>query len=245
MPTADNVDPSRRLFDDRDALTRALGESIARDLAAAISQRGEASLVVSGGSTPQPLFEHLSRQPLAWDKVRVTLADERWVPADHEDSNEGLVRRKLLAGNAAAASMIGLKTKHATPEVGREACERALAVVPRPFDVVILGMGGDGHTASLFPDAAELAAGLDLHTSRLSPSGGTPGTCLAVRPPAAPHPRMSLTLAAILDCRRLVLHITGESKMEVYRRASEPGPALELPIRAVLASGRVEVWWAP
>ena len=223
-------------FDDRDTLTTKLGDAIASDLRAAITARSTASLVVSGGSTPRPLFEYLSRQDLAWDRVRVTLADERWVPPDHEDSNERLVRRSLLVRAAAAAALIGHKTPDATPEEGREACEQALAAIPRPFDVVVLGMGGDGHTASLFPDAPELAAGLDLETPR---------TCLAVRPPAAPHPRMSLTLPAILDSRRLVLHLTGASKWQVYQRALNHGPAEKLPIRAVLGSGRVEVWWAP
>ena len=130
----------------------------------------------------------------------MTLADERWVPPDHEASNERLVRRHLLVQEAAAAELISLKTPEPTPDLGQE------------------------------------SAGLDRTTRR---------TCLAVRPPAAPHPRMSLTLAAILDSRRLVLHITGESKMEVVRRAMEPGPVEDLPIRGVLASGRVEVWWAP
>ncbi len=217
-------------------LAVALSDSVAEELRAAITERGEASLVVSGGSTPRPFFEHLSRQQLPWEQVRVTLADERWVPADHEDSNERLVRRHLLVGEAGAATMVGLKTSAPTPEEGRSACERTLAQIARPFDVIVLGMGGDGHTASLFPEAPELAAGLDATTSQ---------TCLAVRPPAAPHARMSLTLPALLDSRRLILHITGEGKQAVYRRALEPGPPEELPIRAVLASGRVEVWWAP
>lgn len=221
---------------DPGALAAALAKSIATDLETAISERGAASLVVSGGSTPKPLFEQLSRHALAWDRVRVTLADERWVPADHEASNERLVRHHLLVAEAASAELISLKKPEPTPEAGRESCERALAAIPRPFDVVVLGMGGDGHTASLFPDAPELSAGLDRATH---------WTCLAVRPPAAPHPRMSLTLAAILDSRRLVLHVTGEQKRQVIERASELGPVEELPIRAVLASGRVEVWWAP
>ena len=132
--------------------------------------------------------------------------------------------------------MIGLKTPEATPEEGRDACERALAQIARPFDVVILGMGGDGHTASLFPEATELSMGL-------APQGGQ--TCVSVHPPAAPHPRMSLTLPALLDARRLVLHITGDGKWQVYQRALADGPVEELPIRAVLRSGQVEVWWAP
>ncbi len=217
-PRAENVDPTGRQrkhldpegrqierFEDRDDLAEALAGSVAGSLRAAITERGEASLVVSGGSTPKPLFEHLSRRPLAWGNVRVTLADERWVPADHEDSNERLIRRCLLVEEAAAATLIGLKTSDATPEEGCRACEQALAGIPRPFDVVILGMGGDGHTASLFPGAPELPAGLDLSSRR---------TCLAIRPPEAPQPRMSLTLAALVDSRRLVLHVTGEEKTD-------------------------------
>jgi len=235
MSTLSNRAAEHR-FDDPRALAEALGRRVAGDLRAAISERGTASLVISGGSTPRPFFEHLSRQRLDWGKVRVTLADERWVPADHADSNERLARERLLAADAAAATMVGMVNAEATPEAGHRACERALAAIERPFDVVVLGLGEDGHTASLFPGAPELAAGLDPETRRI---------CLAVRPPAAPHPRMSLTLAALLDCRRLVLHITGAVKWDVYRRASEPGPAEELPIRAVLRSGRAEVWWAP
>ena len=223
-------------YDDRNTLAAALADRVAADLRRAVTERGKASLVVSGGSTPRPFFEQLSRRPLPWSHVQVTLADERWVPADDDASNERLVRRHLLVERAATATLIGLKTPDATPEAGRGACEQALARIARPFDVVVLGMGGDGHTASLFPEAPELEAGLDPSSRR---------ACLAVRPPAAPHPRMSLTLAALLDSRRLVLHITGEEKWEVYERASEPGPATELPIRAVLESGRVEVWWAP
>ena len=217
-------------------LAAGLADSVARDLRSAISERGEASLVVSGGSTPRPFFEDLSQRPLPWSHVQVTLADERWVSPDDDASNERLVRQHLLVKKARKAKLIGLKTPAATPEEGREACEQALERIDRPFDVVVLGMGGDGHTASLFPDAAELEAGLDPSSSQ---------TCLAVRPPEAPHPRISLTLAALLNSRRLILHITGDEKMAVYKRASEPGPATELPIRAVLESGRVEVWWAP
>lgn len=223
-------------FPDRGALALELAQRVARDLRARIADAGSASLVVSGGSTPRPFFDQLCRQTLPWDRVRITLADERWLPADHPDSNERLVREALLRDHAHEATLIGLKTPHATPEEGREACEQALSAIPRPFDVVVLGMGGDGHTASLFPDAAELAAGLDPASER---------ACLAVHPPAAPHPRMSLTLPALLDARRLVLHITGDGKWQVYQQALAPGPADELPVRAVLRSGQVEVWWAP
>lgn len=228
---------SEHRFADPRQLARELARSIAGDLAAAVDRRGAAALVVSGGSTPRPLFAALRRRELPWERVWVTLADERWVPAADAASNEALVRRHLLADAAAAARWLGLVNEAPTPEDGRDECERRLRALPRPFDVVVLGMGADGHTASLFPGAAELAAGLDPRSPR---------TCLAVHPARAPHPRLSLTLAALLDSRRIVLHITGEEKWAVYRRALEPGPAEELPIRAVLrgAGDRLQVYWA-
>jgi len=224
------------VFDDPDTLARTLAAEIAAALAAAVDARGAASLVVSGGSTPRPLFAVLSGLALPWERVTVTLADERWVPADDDASNEALVRRRLLTGAAAGARFVGLRNAAATPEAGRDACEAALAAVPRPFDVVVLGMGGDGHTASLFPDAPELAEGL-----------GTRRLCVPVRPPAAPHARMSLSLHALLDSRRLVVHVTGDDKWRVYRAALEDGPVDRLPIRAVLSSGHpdLSVFWAP
>ncbi len=230
--------PDECWFEDRETLAEELARSVAGDLAAAVRARGRASLVVSGGSTPTPFFEALGRQSLPWGEVEVTLADERWVAADDEASNERLVRHHLLVGEAAAARFVALKTAAATPEDGRDACEAALAALARPFDVVVLGMGGDGHTASLFPGTAELAAGLDPESRRL---------CLPVRPATAPHPRMSLTLAALLASRRLVVHITGQSKWRVYQQALALGAADELPIRGVLDSGHagLQVYWAP
>ncbi|MCP4656066.1 MAG: 6-phosphogluconolactonase [bacterium] len=224
------------LFDDPATLARELARRIAAELGAAVRERGEASLVVSGGSTPQPLYTALSREPLLWERMTVTVADERWVPPDDPASNQRLVRRFLLTGRAGKARWIGLRNAAPTPEEGLEECERALAAIARPFDVVVLGMGEDGHTASLFPAAANLEAGLD-------PAAGR--SCLPVRPPRAPHARMSLTAATLLDSRRIVLHITGAAKWAVYQRALEPGPAEEMPIRAFLRRAPLEIYWAP
>src|SRR5690606_7920347 len=146
------------------------------------------------------LFEQLRNEQLDWSKIWVTLADERWVETSSEDSNERLVRENLLVGQAAAAHFVGLKNPAPTPEAGADWATRALTRVPHPYDVVILGMGEDGHTASLFPGSMALLRGLD--------TSAAPG-CLAVNALKAPHARVSLNLRALLDARRIVLHIEG------------------------------------
>ena len=229
-------------FEDAEQLARELGADLVRTLSAAVESRGRATLAVSGGSTPLPLFRALRSAALPWSSITVMLVDERWVDRDHADSNAAFVHRELLTGPAAAAGFLDLKNDAPTPEQGEPACEAALADVAWPLDAVVLGMGGDGHTASLFPrtddNADALALGLDPETGR---------RCVAVRPGEAPHPRMSLTLAALTDAERVILHITGDSKWQVYQRALGQGPQEELPIRAVLRQTRrpVEVYWAP
>jgi 6-phosphogluconolactonase len=225
-------------FPDSTALVHALAGEIKVDLEEAIASRDAASLIVSGGRTPVKLFEQLRDEALDWGKVWVTLADERWVDTRSDDSNERLVREHLLAGAAAAARFVGLKNPAATPEAGAEWATRALTRVPHPYDVVILGMGEDGHTASLFPGSMALSRGLD---TTLAPG------CLAVNATKAPHARISLNLRALLNARRIILHIEGAGKWDVYQRARAPGPAAELPIRGVLHQREVpvDVFWAP
>ena len=225
-------------FPDRQALAAALAGEIKVDLEEAIPARGAGSLVVSGGRTPLELFTRLRDEKLDWTRVWVTLADERWVETTAEASNERLVRETLLVGAAAAAHFVGLKNPAPTPEAGADWASRALTRVPHPFDVVVLGMGEDGHTASLFPGSLALARGLDP---------GAPPACIAVNALIAPHARVSLNLAALLDARRIVLHIEGDKKWEVYQRARAPGTAAEMPVRAVLQQKEVpvDVYWSP
>lgn len=225
-------------FPDRQALAAALAGEIKVDLEEAIAARGAGSLVVSGGRTPTLLFTLLRGEKLDWTRVWVTLADERWVETTAEASNERLVRETLLAGPAAAAHFVGLKNPAPTPEAGADWASRALTRVPHPFDVVVLGMGEDGHTASLFPGSLALARGLDP---------GAPPACIAVNALVAPHARVSLNLPALLDARRIVLHIEGDKKWEVYQRARTPGTAAEMPVRAVLQQKEVpvDVYWSP
>jgi 6-phosphogluconolactonase len=225
-------------FPDRQALAAALAGEIKVDLEEAIPARGAGSLVVSGGRTPALMFRRLSEEKLDWTRVWVTLADERWVETTAEASNERFVRESLLIGPAAAAHFVGLKNPAPTPEAGADWATRALTRVPHPFDVVVLGMGDDGHTASLFPGSLALARALDP---------GAPPACVAINALVAPHARVSLNLAALLDARRIVLHIEGDKKWEVYQRARTPGTAAEMPVRAVLQQKGVpvDVYWAP
>ncbi|NIA05742.1 MAG: 6-phosphogluconolactonase [Proteobacteria bacterium] len=225
-------------FADPDELAGHLAARVADLLRQAIKARGRATLVVSGGSTPKPLFRALARQALDWGRVTVTLADERWVDTTAPDSNEGLLRRYLLRDQAGAVKVVGLKNKAVTAKEGEEECAQRLAGLPRPFDVVILGMGGDGHTASFFPGARRLPEALDMKSGR---------DCLAISPPEAPHERMTLTLPVLLDSRRIILHITGPAKKKVLERALADGPATEMPIRAILRQQQtpLSVYWAP
>jgi len=225
-------------FPDSHALMRALSGEIQVDLAEAIAARDAASLVVSGGTTPGGLFDILCSETLDWGRVWVTLSDERWVDAATEASNENLVRTRLLKSQAAPARFIGLKNPAATPEAGVDWSWRALTRMPRPYDVVLLGMGPDGHIASLFPGSLGLARALD-------PAAAP--ACVAMNALSPPHARISQNLAALLDSRRIVLLITGEEKWAVYQRAKTPGSISELPVRAILhqQSTPIDVYWSP
>lgn len=221
-------------FEHAAPLAQALAESVAEDLRVAVAQRGQATLVLSGGSTPELFLEELSRQLVPWQSVTVTLTDERWVATDDAASNEGLVRRALLTGDAAEARLVGLKTEAATPAAGAAEAEARVAALPRPFDVVVLGMGEDGHIASLFPSHPALEpAGEHRLTQAVARDSG----------PA----RLTLTLRALLDSRRIILFFTGEKKWQTYRLALGRGPLSELPVRAILGRGRepIDVYWSP
>ncbi|MEQ9450080.1 MAG: 6-phosphogluconolactonase [Pseudomonadales bacterium] len=176
-------------FADRELASAATAELLAQALATALEQQQTATLVVSGGSTPQRSFQHLAQQPLDWQRVQVTLSDERCVPRDHADSNERMVREHLLTARAAAAEFLPLNK-----------------VTPATFAAVLLGMGTDGHFASLFPDADNLARGLDLQN---------PDPTIAINTAASPYPRLSLTLARLLRTDCLCLLAFGADKRTI------------------------------
>jgi 6-phosphogluconolactonase len=228
-------DPPFHSYHDKSALHEALEARVAGELRKAIETRGSATLAVSGGSTPKPLFERLAHAELPWEKVTVTLVDERWVDPASEASNEHLVRSLLLQDNAAKAAFVGLKTGDATPEAGTAECEARLKNLPSVPDVVLLGMGNDGHTASLFPRAPELKNLLKGDA-----------LCGALRPSHAPHPRMTMSLPMLLQSRLLLLHIEGEEKYAVYRNALADSDIAEMPVRALLLQEEtpLEVYYA-
>jgi len=222
-------------FDDKSSLETQLAERIAKQLQEAVDTRGKASLIVSGGSTPLKLFQLLSKKSIDWSEVYITLADERWVDNDSDASNEKLVREHLLQNRASNAKFRGLKNMFSSPEEGCLMAIEQLAHFPRPFDVVILGMGNDGHTCSWFPCSEEIDTALT-----------TQDVCVAVNPVSAPNPRLSLSKTAILASRQIYLHIVGEQKLSVYREALENEDANSMPIRAVLAQHKtpVDVYWS-
>lgn len=201
-----------------------LADDLAGRLGQAVAKRGGALLAVSGGRTPEHIFPVLGHRNLPWERIVVTLADERWVAPGHADSNEGLTRRLLLRGPASKARFAALKTDHRTPADGRLQVEAALAGLHWPLDAVYLGMGQDGHIASLFPGGEW---------------SGAPGRALAVD--AGGSARISLTPGALLDSRHIFLVIAGPDKRATLEAAMQPGPPEQFPVRLILHQDRVPV----
>jgi 6-phosphogluconolactonase len=227
-----------RKFANAAALTTALAADIAAALEEGLSKGRGASLLVAGGRTPAPVFEALSGIELDWDAVWVSLTDERWVDTHEDGSNEHLVRAHLLRNQASKAHLVGLKNNFPDPKAGAAAAWTAVSDIPRPFDFVLLGMGDDGHMASLFPNSPALTQGLDPKQ---------PPGCIAAVGPAEPRARLSLNLRALLDARRIAVMIVGDSKWATYQRARQPGPVTQMPVRALSLQQNVPVtvYWSP
>ncbi|WP_449427064.1 6-phosphogluconolactonase [Rhodanobacter umsongensis] len=237
MPNLPNV--TTLSFTDGHAQAVALAGQVAARLRAALAERGQAVLAVSGGTTPKEFFACLSRESLDWANVQVTLVDERWVPDSDERSNAGLVKSLLLQHAAGAAQFVPLYTGAATPEEGLAAASARIDALPLPFDAVVLGMGDDGHTASFFPGGDHLAEALDLE-------GRAP--VLPMRASGAGEPRITLSLPTLLHTRALYLLIAGEKKADLLADIRLGlDAAKHYPVRAVLVQQRVPVmvYWCP
>ncbi|MBX9456663.1 MAG: 6-phosphogluconolactonase [Rhizobium sp.] len=219
-------------------LAEQLAGRVASALAEGIAARGMASIAVSGGTTPKAFFRALSARDIDWSKVVITLVDERFVPPENDRSNHALVNAELRQDKAAAAKFIPLY--HAVYEA-EDAAMVATDDVRRiglPFDVVVLGMGGDGHTASFFPGGNNLERALDPK----APRGVT-----TMRAEGAGEERLTLTFTALRDARLLVLHIETEAKKAVLETALAQGAEGPLPIARVIAAATsdIEIFWAP
>ncbi len=226
------------VFDNGAALAEGLAEAVASALSAAIVERGEASIAVSGGSTPKAFFKALSGKVIDWPKVTVTLVDERFVEPDSDRSNEKLVRDNLLINAAAVAKLEPLYYPTASAEEAAATASRQTAGIGCPFDIAILGMGGDGHTASFFPGGSRLAEALNPVTPR---------GVMTMEAEGAGEPRLTFTFSSLQDARLLVLHIEGAAKKDVLAKAEAPGDEAEMPIRAILrrAASPLQIYWAP
>lgn len=232
-----------KFYSDRERLVQALATDCACALQKGIKERSQASFLVSGGSTPEPVYRELSKRPLPWPQISVALVDERWVDKSASGSNQAFIENSLLQNNAAGAPLLGMKTPHATAAEGEADCQRAYTELPRPFDVCVLGMGSDGHTASLFPHAQGLEEALDPNSAQLCRAISAQQSAVT----GSHTERMTLTLAAILQARDIKLLITGQEKLRVYREALLGSDELEMPVRSILKQGLkpVTVYWAP
>jgi len=222
-----------RLADGK-ALAASLARDVAERLRQAIAGKGEACLVLSGGRSPVPFLEKLASEVLDWSKVTVSLADERWVPVEHADSNAGLLARHLFKGAAAKARFVGLYHYAENLDAAAALADQALATLPS-IDVLVLGMGDDGHTASLFPASPNLHEGLDLQGTR---------RCLPMLAPSVPRQRLSMTLALLARAGFTALSVQGPDKLATLRAALAAADPTEMPIRAFLHDP-LDIYWCP
>lgn len=226
--------PAIEAFASREDLYDAAASVLVSALTTAVATHGQTGFAATGGTTPAPVYDRLARMTAPWEKVTVTLSDDRFVPPSHAGSNEGLVRRHLLVGEAAKAQFAPLYFEGVSQEDSALQAEAGVAKAS-PFGAVLLGVGADGHFASLFPGSPVLAGGLDPESERLvlaAPAGS----------PAPDIPRLSLTFAALTNSDLIVLLVTGEAKRALLEGPVDPA----LPVAAILNQDRapVRILWA-
>jgi 6-phosphogluconolactonase len=222
-------------FQSRADLDTELADKVANILTTAVAKVGKASIAVSGGSTPKGFFTALSQKDLPWNDITITLADERWVNIESDASNTRLVHENLLQNKAVNAKFFHLKQ-------GKKLCKETLADLNLaasssllPLDVLILGMGEDGHTASLFPCSDEIDACFS-----------TQAPLLKVIPKTAPHERISFSFSSLSTSKNVFLHISSANKKVVLNDALAGTDIKQMPIRAFLQDPEINtnVYWA-
>lgn len=224
-------------FSSSEELAQNLAQNIALMLENSIKASGKATLLVSGGNTPKLFFQKLSKINIEWNKVTIGLVDERWLENDSKDSNALLVKENLLINLANKARFIGLFVKGISADSAQTICSKIYQKEFHKIDVLVLGMGTDGHTASLFPNNERLKEAYDLTKENF---------CISIEPTTAPYTRMSLTLKRILEAKNIILHIEGKEKLEVYNCAIKAKDIYKYPISTVLnqSGKKIEVYYS-
>lgn len=218
-------------YPDRELMMMDLANELAGELENVLFHEDFASLAVPGGTTPGPVFDFLCAADIEWDRVRVMLTDERWVPENSPRSNTRLVKERLLTNRAEAAGWVPLYGDAEAPEAMIDDLAQGVAAC-LPISVMFLGMGADMHTASLFPGADNLAAALDADAPPL----------MAMRAPGAPEPRITLTAPALQSALSCHILITGAEKREALEKARHAQTAEDAPVSVVLSGAKIH--WA-
>jgi 6-phosphogluconolactonase len=226
---------TEEFFPSRLLASRAAARQITAAIERSLVNASETAVIVSGGSTPEHCYEILANTALPWDKVNILPSDERCVPVDHEASNEGMLRRSLMTNRATHATLVSIYDQGLPPEDQCGALCEKLNSLPLPFSTSLLGMGADGHFASLFADWEGLNEGLDPDTER---------RCMLVSTAASPQSRITLTMSTLLQSREILLLFFGDTKREVYEQAKLPES--DYPLSGLLQQQRtpVRVIWA-
>ena len=220
----------------RSLASAAAAQHVAENIDSGLGNAAELAVVFSGGSTPQECYEILAKTDLPWDKVHILLSDDRCVPIDHEASNVGMVRRMFATDCARNVRIESIYDPAVPPENTCIALSAKMESLPMPFSISLLGMGADGHFASLFPDFSELDDGLDEDGEE---------RCLPVHTASSQYPRVTLTMATLIKSKEILLLFFGEDKRDVYESAKLPESAY--PISRLLQQEQtpVRVIWAP
>lgn len=216
----------RHVFPNIEQLSQAFADFAATTLQNTLAHKPQATLVVPGGNTPRYYLPALAKCKLPWARITVTLSDERWVDVTDEQSNEHLAKQHLMNHLSATTRFVGLKTRHDNPFAAIKEIHQRLDKLSLPVSLTVLGLGEDGHIASLFPG--------------MNPDLLSRHHCIAVAPPIAPSPRISLSLAMLAASEQIALVVTGETKRRLLDQLSE-NPDSKLPIVWLLQRSRPRV----
>lgn len=234
---------NQHIFHSKKDLYQSVTQFCVKKLARRLQQDGQASFIVPGGTTPAPVFELLSKTELDWKNITIAPSDERWLEKDHDNSNEKLIRQTLLINQASSAHFISMKSDYDTAKKAQQQCSTRYQQMPKPYEIIMLGMGPDGHFASLFPQSKGVQQALDVEDEKSCIAIDATGCAVAGKFTE----RMSMTLSAILNSRHIILLFTGKEKLAIFEKAKSNNDSNKLPICALIHQNTVpvDVFWAP